>query len=338
MKIIEYNENQRRIFIDSIQLYDAYMDAYQKSRAYRGGMHWKKAKEREYLFKTSDRYGNGKSLGPRSRETEKTYRHFHRAKGEIKDRLKNLTVRMKEQARFCKAAMIQRVPIIVSKILSVLDKEKILGQNVSVVDTNIMYAYEAAAGAFFNRSILATQDMDLMWDTRPKLSLAIQEEMEPRGLISLLKKADRSFDRMGRTKYRAVNKNGYMVDLIKAMPKDIRIYDKKRMGDSGDLEAVEIRNLHWLISSPKFSQVVIGEDGLPVMMTGPDPRAFALHKIWLSRQKDRDPLKKKRDLGQGLAVAHLLMEYMPQFTFTENDLRMFPAHVRDEAGKQYGLQ
>jgi len=107
-----------------------------------------------------------------------------------------------------------------------------------------------------------------------------------------LKKSDRSFDRMGRTKYRAVNKNGYMVDLIKAMPKDIRIYDKKRMGVSGDVEAAEIRNLHWLISSPKFSQVVIGEDGLPAMMTGPDPRAFALHKIWLSHQKDRDPLKK----------------------------------------------
>ena len=109
------------------------------------------------------------------------------------------------------------------------------------------------------------------------------------------------------------------------VPKDIRIYDKKRMGDSGDLEAAEIRNLYWLISSPKFSQVVIGGDGLPAMMTGPDPRAFALHKIWLSHQKDRDPLKKKRDLGQGLAVAHLLMEYMPQFTFTENDLRMFQA-------------
>ena len=100
-----------------------------------------------------------------------------------------------------------------------------------------------------------------------------------------------------------------------------------------DLEAAEIRNLQWLISSPKFSQVVIGEDGYPSRMVGPDPRAFALHKIWLSQQKDREPLKKKRDLNQGLVVARLLINYMPQFRFTENELRMFPVHVRDEARK-----
>ena len=327
----ELNDSQRRVFIDSTQLYEVYMDTYHKSRAYRGGMHWKKAKGHEYLFKTVDRYGNGKSLGPRSAETEKIYRHFHRAKGEMKDRLKDLNVRMKEQARFCKAVMIQRVPKAVSSILRVLDEQKVLGQNVIVVGTNIMYAYEAAAGAFFDRSILATQDMDLMWDTRPKLALVMEKGMEPRGLISLLKRADRSFERMGRAKYRAVNKDGYMVDLIKAMPKDIRKYDKKRMGDSNDLEAAEIRNLQWLVSSPKFSQVVIGGDGFPAMMTGPDPRAFALHKVWLSRQKDREPVKKKRDLDQGLAVARLLMEFMPQFTFIDSELCMFPAHVRDEA-------
>ena len=333
MKIIEYSENQRRIFIDAIQLYTAYMEAYQKSRAYRGGMHWKTVKGREYLVKTLDRYGNGKSLGPRSRDTEKTYRHFHRSKEEIKDRLKILTARMKEQARFCKAAMIQRVPKAVTRILRVLEEQKILGQNVSIVGTNIMYAYEAAAGAFLDRSILATQDMDLMWDTRPKLSLVMEKGMEPRGLISLLKKADRSFERMGKAKYRAVNKNGYMVDLIKTMPKDIRRFEKRRIGGSGDLQAAEVRNLQWLISYPKFSQIVIGEDGLPAMMIGPDPRAFALHKVWLSHQKDRDPLKKKRDRGQGLAVAHLVMECMPQFTFAETDLRMFPAHVRKEVDK-----
>ena len=35
-----------------------------------------------------------------------------------------------------------------------------------------------------------------------------------------------------------------------------------RFGGPGDLEAVEIRNLHWLISPPKFSQIVIGEDAI----------------------------------------------------------------------------
>ncbi len=334
MEFIEFSSNQRRVYIDSIQLYDAYIDVYHKGRTYRGGMHWKKAKGREYLFRTLDRYGNGKSLGPRSEETEKTYQAFHRAKREIQGRLGTLKERKREQARFCKAAMIQRVPRIVSSILRVLDEQKILGQNVLVVGTNIMYAFEAAAGVFLERSILATQDLDLMWDTRPKLALVMNKGMKPGGMISLLKKADRSFERMGRAKFRAVNKNGYMVDLIKSIPKGIFLNEKQRMGIHGDLEAAEIRNLQWLISSPKFSQVVIGEDGHPVRMTGPDPRAFALHKIWLSQQKDREPLKKNRDLEQGLAVASLLVKYMPQFEFSESELRMFPSHVRNEAHKK----
>ena len=53
----EMSDNQRRIFIDAAQLYEAFMAVHHKSRAYRGGMHWKKAKGRDYLFRSRDRYG-----------------------------------------------------------------------------------------------------------------------------------------------------------------------------------------------------------------------------------------------------------------------------------------
>ena len=36
-----------------------------------------------------------------------------------------------------------------------------------------------------------------------------------------------------------------------------------------DLKAAEVKNLHWLISSPKVHQVVIGEDGFPAAMSAP---------------------------------------------------------------------
>lgn len=81
----EMSDNQRRIYIDTAQVYDSFMDVYHKSRAYRGGMHWKKAKGREYLFRTRDRYGYGKSLGLRSPETEEVLKEFCK----IKNRLKN---------------------------------------------------------------------------------------------------------------------------------------------------------------------------------------------------------------------------------------------------------
>jgi uncharacterized protein YfbU (UPF0304 family) len=60
----EITENQSRIIIDTIQLYEAYLNAFHQSMSYKGGMHWKKSNGKEYLFKTIDRNGNGKSLGP----------------------------------------------------------------------------------------------------------------------------------------------------------------------------------------------------------------------------------------------------------------------------------
>jgi hypothetical protein len=83
MQPYEMNDDQRRIYIDSVQLHEAYMDAFTKSCVYRGGMHWKKVKGKEYLFRSLDRYGYGKSLGPRSKETESTYREFHNKKNKF---------------------------------------------------------------------------------------------------------------------------------------------------------------------------------------------------------------------------------------------------------------
>jgi hypothetical protein len=91
--------------------------------------------------------------------------------------------------------------------------------------------------------------------------------------------------------------------------------------------AAEIHNLQWLLSAPKFSRVVIGEDGFPATMVAPDPRAFALHKLWVRQQDDREPVKKSRDQNQALAVAQLIIRYLPQYRFRTAELRMFPADV-----------
>jgi len=77
------------------------------------------------------------------------------------------------------------------------------------------------------------------------------------------------------------------------------------------------------------TQTVIGDDGFPAPMIVPDPRSFVLHKLWLSQQTDRDPLKKKRDFNQSVAVTHLIMQYLPEYCFKASELRMFPKHVFD---------
>lgn len=330
----EWTDTQRRVFIDTVQVYEAFTESFRKSRSYSGGMHWKKAKAREYLFKTRDRFGNGKSLGPRSPETEKIMAEFQKGKQDAKERLAKLKERLTEQARFCKAAMIQRVPRLVAAILRLLDQENILGRNIMVVGTNAMFGYEAGAGIFLDSPILATRDMDILWDTRKRLKFVGDQAVRNNGLMGILQKADKSFEPLHKRGFRAVNSEGFMVDLIKP-DQPWHMVQKKHMGNEGDLEAAEIRNLQWLVSAPKFFQVIIGDDGYPAAIAAPDPRAFALHKLWLSKQPDREPVKKQRDYDQGITIAGLVVQYLPNCAFRKSELRMFPNDVIRRAKQQF---
>lgn len=321
MSFYELNNNQRRVFIDTAQVYEAYRDILKKEHAYKGGMHWKKAKDREYLFRTQDRHGYGKSLGVRSPETEKILAGFKKNKQKIKGLKASLLERLKEQSRLCKAMMIQRAPKILIRIVQLLDQHQLMGRNLFVVGTNALYAYEAAAGVFLDRPITATNDMDILWDIKAKLEITVDPDMDKNGLLGILKKADRSFELPHKGSSRAINREGYIIDLIKAQPKQLMKIEMDQIGKEGDLRAAEVRNLHWLVSSPKMQQIVIGEDGYPAMLAVPDPRAFALHKLWLSDQPDREPIKKNRDRDQAEAVIELINRYLPQYPFRSSELK-----------------
>jgi hypothetical protein len=95
-------------------------------------------------------------------------------------------------------------------------------------------------------------------------------------------------------------------------------------------------DLHFLTASPKFSQVVIAKDGGPATMVVPDPRAFALNKLWLSRQEDRGEARRNRDRSQALAVAALVLRYLPQYDFFSTELDMFPQDLGPDAGQWAG--
>ncbi len=97
-----------------------------------------------------------------------------------------------------------------------------------------------------------------------------------------------------------------------------------------ELVAVPIRSLNWLLSSPKITEVVIGSDGAPAPMVCADPRSFALHKLWLSSQLSRDPLKKSRDHAQAMAVASMVIDKMPHLLFDANDLKNFPKAISED--------
>jgi hypothetical protein len=74
-------------------------------------------------------------------------------------------------------------------------------------------------------------------------------------------------------------------------------------------------DLTYLLSAPKFSQVVIGKRGIPATMVVPDPRALALHKLWLSQQENLYPHLKIRARLQAMALAELIVRYLPSIFF-----------------------
>lgn len=309
--------NQQRLhLVNTEQLFDNYRSALNHAKAYVYGMRWKTVRGTEYLFKDKDRHGNGKSLGRRSPETEALLLTFTSARVAAQERLRLITEQIVEQARLNKALRLGRVPRVVARVLRELDAAG-LHESFTVIGTQALYAYESAGGAHFLLELLASGDVDLLYDARHKITLVSEKlDADGDGLLGLLKKADKTFECVRKDGYRAANAGQFMVDLVIA-PRGIRAADQVTFSAS-DLVAAEVPGLQWLLNSPKLDAVAIDEDGWPVPIKAPDPRAFALHKAWLSGLNTRDPVKKPRDLAQAHAVAKLVRDEMPQYSFEES--------------------
>lgn len=320
------SNDQRKYLIDSSQIYESYIEARRHAETYRHGITWKQAGGREYLFRLSGRTGHGKSLGPRSPETERILQEFREGKARAQERLDGLTQRLDQLAKINRALRLGRVPTVVAKLLRALDERDMMGDEFMVLGTQALFAYEAVAGVRIDPQLTSSGDVDLMYDTRKQLSLA-SSKLDGAGLIGLLRKIDKSFEPMRANTFRAANKEEFMVDLIIA-ERDMRESVPVSF-TTDDLVAAEVPGLQWLMNSPKFTAICIGEDGWPTRMVVPDPRAFSIHKHWLSTRPDREPLKKPRDAGQAQIVSQITREYFPHLPFEDASMQYLPRSLRN---------
>jgi hypothetical protein len=314
----ELTAGQRQTFQGAMEVYRAHLETLGQSRVLKGGMHWKQIRGREYLYRYRDRFGHGESLGPRSEQTQRLYDDFTRQRREVAARLRDQRLRLEEQGRFCRAAWINRLPRMAAKILRRLEQHE-QGRNCFMIGATAFYAYEFAAGVFLE----SLGPRDLLGEAGRQLILA-GGGMSRDELLRLLRRADRSFAPLPGEECRAANRDGFLVKVLKSEVK--RPGKPKALTVAGAREPLppEAGNLQYLAASPKFSQIVIGKDGWPVTLVVPDPRAFALNRLWLSQQADRDEGQRARDLAQALAVAGLVLRYLPQYDFSSSELDMFP--------------
>jgi hypothetical protein len=313
MHLTELNNDQRRQFIDVAGTFAAWRDASRK--AARGSLRWVTRKGAEYLYRKSGK--SERSLGRRSQETEAIVAEHTL----LRERLRRTHARLKEMARVNRALYLNRVPKDAALILRELDAAGILGKHLFVIGTNALYAYEMKAGVFFESGILATSDFDLLWDARDRLRLVVTG-ISPEGVLGILKKADATYSSASDYGMRAQNASGYFVDLfcpdVDPPPERLAPHD---------IDPIPTEGADWLTEAPKIEQTVIGWDGLPLFMSCVDPRIFALHKLWLSKQPSRQATSRPRDVAQARAVGAVATAYIG-LKFSDRLLARLPKELR----------
>ena len=326
LEIVDLSEDSIRQYIDAKSAFTALEQAKLRAAEFRGGMVWKTVKGKEYLVRTTTR-GGQTGLGAKSTETEAIYDKFTAGKARSAELSSGLKQAAVKHQRLNRALRVGRTPNIIIDILLGLS-EAGLSDRFTIIGTNALYAYETAAGVRLNEAHLATRDVDLLWDNRKKLSLFTQENTLAGGMLGFLQGIDPSFTLRGDQLYTAVNKDGYEVDILRRMGQGSDAEPGRFSALADDFWVVKARNADWLLSAPKFSEVVVGVNGKMARMDTVDPRAFALFKLWMADQSDREPGKRIRDASQARIVVDLINSHLPQYSFDE--IKVFPSAV---AGK-----
>ena len=133
----------------------------------------------------------------------------------------------------------------------------------------------------FESEVVATRDVDLMVDADAHMEL--MAPLAGGRLLGFLQSVDRSFRRHNKLLFRAINAEGYAVDLLAP---DRRFQEPRLVRT--DLTPHRIDALNELADADVIERVVIGELGHVITaMRVPDPRAFVRHKLWLSERTDR---------------------------------------------------
>ena len=198
-------------------------------------------------------------------------------------------------------------------ILREADRRGLLDSHLLVVGTNAMTAYAIeAAGSFINVPD-ETEDFDLAW--------AASESANEALVWGMLKAVDPTFTVNSERDFQARNAKAYEVELLVAPSRADTLASKDRP------KPVPLAEQEWLLPGRRVDQVVPCRDGAPARIVAPDPRWFALHKLWLGAQPKRDPLKRRKDVRQGEALLDAIAEAMPHYSLGESFAAELPAEL-----------
>lgn len=303
-------EAQTRQYIDAEAAWRALEEARLAAAEVRGSMMWRTQNGRRYLVRVAAT-GAQTSLGPHSPENEQIYERFMTRKTAVEARQKQLRETVQQHIRINRALRIGRVPNVVVDTLNALATAG-LQHHFLTVGTHALYAYETACGVRVQTEATATQDIDLLLDTRKYLKFATTMQRLDTSLLGIFQKVDKTFVLRDDQKYTAVNASGFEIDVVRRAAQSRAGIDPHPLRVSAfeeDFWAVQVASGQALLDGGRFTQMVVATNGSMATMHAPSPESFVRIKTALSQRHDRDPLKSRKDLLQAQVVQQLLDEH-----------------------------
>lgn len=293
-----FTDEQIRALVNLRQRYEVWRDAEQARRALPYDLRRKRVGDYEYLYEIRDRSGNGSSLGRWDDNAEQRFVAYREEKSALDERLSRARAARDEGARLARAL---RVPLLASAagpILREADCRGLLDGSLLVAGTNAVLAYALEAVASLGLAD-ETEDFDLTW--------AATELPEGAPVWAMLKAVDPTFTVNTGRSFQARNSSAYEVELLVAPSRAWTLAKKDNP------RPIPLPEQEWLLLGTPVDQVVPCRDATAARMVVPDPRWFALHKLWLAEQDKRNRFKRSKDRMQGLGLLDAVADAMPHY-------------------------
>ncbi|WP_022694426.1 GSU2403 family nucleotidyltransferase fold protein [Ponticaulis koreensis] len=300
-----FNDEQARTIVNLEQRYEVWMEACQQLAAMPYDLRIKSSKDRKYLYEITGRDGNGISLGALDDEKLEQFEDYRNRKAELKSRIETSVSSVDESCAMYRAL---RLPLLASQagdILRRADERGMLGSDLLVVGTNAIPAYQLESNGYLVGIPDETEDFDLAW------AASAQPEEGAKPVWSLLKAVDSTYTMNTERPFQARNAKAYEVELLVA-PSKVDMLDRLDVP-----KPVPLPEQEWLLLGRPLSRVVVCRDGKPARLYVPDPRYFALHKLWMSRQSKRNPNKRNKDRIQGNILLNAVRDAMSHYPLNE---------------------
>lgn len=313
-RVRPFSDEQARALINLRPRYEAAIEAERGLAQLPYNLVRKRVGGNEYLYEVLDRVNNGKSLGRMSPDLEQRLVEYQASKQDLQHRRNTAQALVGEIGRIARPLRLPMLSSAAGELLRELDRRGLLDGTLLVVGTNCLPAYALEAGGAIVDVPDETEDFDLAW--------VAEQRGQEAALWAALKAVDPTFTVNSEREFQARNAKAYEVELLVA-PSRAATMDRRERP-----RPVLLPEQEWLLPGRRVDQVVPCRDGTAARLVVPDPRWFALHKLWLAQKPSRNALKRPKDRQQGLALLDAVAEAMPHYPLDADFVAGIPAELK----------